>query len=116
MIKELNINDSKSYYKLGNELNSNFEKLFNLDKVLNNDNERVIGYYENKKLVGFIHVSISFEVFDIINIIVSNKYRNKGIGTSLLNYLINNYECKELMLEVRESNINAINFYKNNNF
>ncbi len=117
MIRDLTINDSENYLRLGKVLNNNFNSLFNLDSILNNDNEKIIGYYDNDKLVGFIHISISFEVYDIVNIVVDSDYRNKGIGTKLLNYVIdNNLECKKLMLEVRENNNNAIKFYKDNGF
>ena len=117
MIRELTINDSKYYYELGRELNNNFKSLFDINKILENNNEKVFGYYEKEKLLGFIHISISFEVFDIVNIFVDNNYRNKRIGTKLLDYVINNYKnCKSLMLEVRESNNKAIDFYKSNGF
>lgn len=117
MIREITIDDISLYNKLGNELNDNFEKLFDLEGLLNNNYNKILGYYESNIIRGFIHITISFEVFDIVNIIVQKEYRNKGIGTKLLNYVIDNYsECKRIMLEVRESNIEAIEYYKSNNF
>ena len=51
------------------------------------------------------------------NIIVNKNYRDKGIGTKLLNYIVDNYkDINSIMLEVRESNNAAIEFYKKNNF
>ena len=117
MIKELLINDLDSFYELGLQLNNNFKRLYDLNKIINNNNEKIIGYYEKDKLIGFIHVSISFEVVDIINIVVDKYYRKQGIGTKLINYLLSsNNDYKEVWLEVRESNENAISFYKNNGF
>ena len=117
MIRDLTINDIEEYEKLGFIINDKFNTLFNLNNVLNNKNEKVYGFFDNNKLVGFIHISISFDVFDIVNIVVNEKYRNKGVGTSLLDYIINKHkECKKIMLEVRESNINAIEFYTNKGF
>ena len=36
MIRKIKLSDQKNYYILGNELNSNFNKAFNLDKILLN--------------------------------------------------------------------------------
>ena len=117
MIRELCIDDASIYYDLGVSLNTKFKRLFELSKILNSQNEAVWGYFLGDKLVGFIHISKSFEVYDIVNVIVDKEYRNRGIGTSLIDYVIdNNKSCKELILEVRSTNDAAIDFYKNNRF
>ena len=117
MIRELCIDDASIYYDLGVSLNTKFKRLFELSKILNSQNEVVWGYFLGDRLVGFIHISKSFEVYDIVNVIVDKEYRNRGIGTSLIDYVIdNNKSCKELILEVRSTNDAAIDFYKNNRF
>ena len=75
MIREITIDDISLYNKLGNELNDNFEKLFDLEGLLNNKYNKILGYYESNILRGFIHITMSFEVFDIVNIIVQKEYR-----------------------------------------
>ena len=52
---------------------------------------------------------------EIDNFFVSEEYRNHGIGTKLMAYLISlaiNYRVVNITLEVRVSNIVAINLYK----
>ena len=72
MIKELVIDDFQDFLKLGKMVNNNFGNLYDLDNLLNSKADKVIGYYENGLLVGFIHISISFDVVDIVNIVVDD--------------------------------------------
>jgi ribosomal-protein-alanine N-acetyltransferase len=117
MISSISLNDIDSFNRLGKELNDNFNNLFILDDLLNSEYDRVYGYYLDNILIGFIHINILYENMDIINIIIDKEYRNKGYGKELLDYVISsNKDINSIMLEVRESNNNAIDFYKKNNF
>jgi len=56
---------------------------------------------------------------DIYNIGVKPKHRRKGIGNLLLNEFkktANRMNINTIWLEVRETNLSAIEFYKNNGF
>ena len=58
-----------------------------------------------------------YENIDIVNIVVDKDYRRKGIGNSLLKYIINLFDdVTGIMLEVNEHNESAINLYSVNNF
>ena len=117
MINKIDIKDSDSFYKLGKELNNNFNNLYKLDDLVKSKYDFIYGYYMDSNLVGFIHINKLYENMDIINIIVNKDYRYKGIGTKLLNYIVDNYkDINNIMLEVRESNNTAIEFYKKNGF
>ena len=117
MINSISIKDINSFNSLGKELNDNFSNLFILDNLLNSEYDKVYGYYLEDNLIGFIHINKLYENMDIVNIIIDKDYRNKGYGKELLDYVINNNkDINSIMLEVRESNKNAIEFYKNNNF
>lgn len=102
--------------ELGKLLNNNFTKLFNPNNL--NKLEKIYVYIDQDIIKGFIHISSNFEIIDILNIAVNPKYQNQQIGTTLINYVINNKKTEEnkIMLEVREDNINAIKFYQKNNF
>ena len=115
MIREITLNDNEVYNKLGSELNSDFNNLFDLNKELNNKYNKIYVYELNNVVIGFIHIIISFECADIVNIIVDQKYRNNGYGMKLIDYAIKNNGLKELNVEVRKSN-KAVNFYLNNGF
>lgn len=115
MIRKININDIESFNKLGLLVNNNFNKLFKLDNLLKND-YTYIYVYEEDTIIGFIHVDKSYETADLINMAVDNNYQHTGIGTKLINYVFKELDTEKLILEVNEQNINAINFYKKNNF
>lgn len=102
--------------KLGKIINIDFEKLFNINNL--NKLERIYVYIDENLIKGFIHISTNFEIIDILNIVVEPTYEKHGIGTQLINYIINNKnkEVNTIMLEVREDNIKAINFYQKNDF
>lgn len=110
MIRNICIEDKDKYYELGNELSDNFNVLFDLYKELSNKYNKIYVYELNNEIIGFIHVLISFDSADIINIIIDNKYRNKGYAKELIEYTVNNNNLKELNIEVRKSN-NAVSFY-----
>ena len=75
-----------------------------------------INYYIDNDVAGFIKYEVTFEVINIVDVFVYENYRNKGVGSKLLSYLIKNVEARKFMLEVNEHNICAIKLYKNFGF
>ena len=118
MVRKVNLKDIDRFYELGKLVNDNFKVLFNLDNILSSEYDYILGYYdENNLLVGFIHFSKMYETVDIVNIVVDESKRKCGIGTILLKELINYFDdVTNIMLEVNENNISAINLYKKNSF
>ena len=112
MVREVSYEDLQSIYDLGKELNPNYTVLYDLKTVLADKNQKIYGYYKNNTIVGFIHLTISFDEADIVDIIIQKKFRNQGLGSSLIDYAICANNLKKLNLEVRENNINAIKFYE----
>ena len=47
---------------------------------------------------------------------VSEEHKRQGIGTKLIDFVINKFNPEHILLEVSTSNENAIDFYKKNNF
>lgn len=112
MISRLDIKDIDSFNKIGLLVNNNFVNLFKLEYIIDSKDEDVYGYYDNDKLVGFIHILKTFECLEIINVVVDTDYRKKGIATKLIDYLNECYDDVEyILLEVNEKNSNAINLY-----
>lgn len=78
----------------------------------------------SEKIVGFAYLRMSKEKYNGSNtanfgIFVNKDYRNMGVGTKLLKYIIKvAYEnnIKKINLTVISKNLNAINFYKAHNF
>ena len=68
---------------------------------------------------GFSITSFSLDEAHLLNIGVASKVRKIGLGTNLLDKLelaAKAMGCKKVVLEVRKSNISAINLYKKNKF
>lgn len=111
MIDRVSLDFKTDYDRLGYKLNSNFAYLFNLKETLNKPYNYIYGYYEDNILVGFIHIILTSNEADIINIVVDDYYRKKGIGSKLIDYCLKKHDLKALNLEVKENN-SAVDFYK----
>ncbi len=73
----------------------------------------------NDCLVGYIIARISNPETHILNLTVKSDFRGKGLGTSLVELIINDSKIRgseEIFLEVRVSNIEAIALYRKLNF
>lgn len=111
MIREF---EEKDFTLVNNLLN-----IFNYN--LNNssfDNDFLkILIYEEDIIKGVLVYQYLYDRIEIDYIIVDIEYRNLGIATKLLNFIENKYKnIDNITLEVRESNISAINFYIKNGF
>lgn len=97
---------------------SDFDDFWNyniLKDELKSENSKYIRAKFNSEIVGFVGIKILFDEADIMNIVVKKDYRNKGIGTILLENLVSLSKklcLNSLSLEVNEENIPAINLYK----
>lgn len=76
------------------------------------------GYVDNDSIVGFLSFDFIYDRAEINYIFVEKDYRQQGIATKLLNHMLDicNNECKNITLEVKESNKSAIKFYLKNGF
>lgn len=109
MIRKLQINDLEE----ANVLLSNFNyKLTEADfnKVFFNSLISV-----DDKINGIIVYNLFYDRIEIEYIIVPEEYKKKGIGSKLLLEL-EKENINNITLEVRESNMAAINFYKKNGY
>ena len=93
-----------------------------LEELINN--EEIYVAKENNNIVGYIIIEIMEKnnrkmryrkILEISNLGVEENYRNKGIGTELLNFIKNKAlenNCTDLYLTVNEENKNAIKLYE----
>lgn len=70
---------------------------------------------EENKVVGYLYYSDIYERIEINQIEVDPSKRGQGIGSKLLEYLIENNK-KNITLEVKKTNDIAINLYKKYGF
>lgn len=116
MVSDFNVEDLNVINELGKMVNPNFEKLFHIDNL--NDNESIFVLNMFNEIVGFIHISISNDECELLNIAVKKEYQNTGAGHLLMDYMISSLstDVRRIILEVNETNQHAINLYLAFNF
>ena len=73
----------------------------------------------DKKVIAFICYLITIENVELEAIYVDPAFRQRNYATKLLEFMIKNslsFNCNSVFLEVRETNLSAINLYKKNGF
>ncbi len=102
---------------------SSSENLKNfISRVFENENTEcfnaVFLYIVNGEIVGFLNTTINFEVAEVDYIFVRKELRKKGVSHFLMNIFINcaniisEIKINKISLEVGNTNIAAILFYK----
>jgi Acetyltransferases len=93
----------------------------NIESQFNKINNYCFGYFKSNNLVGFLigDTIKNDKDYDLeLHILfVSKEQRRKKIATKLLNYVETNIiKFSKIFIEVAEDNLDAISFYKKNNF
>ena len=98
---------------LDNEnFSNNFDEKFYLEYI---KNQRVIVAEKEKNVIGYILFNQILDEAEIYKIVVSKDFRKKQIAFKIMEFLLNELKknnIKKIFLEVRKSNIPAINLYK----
>lgn len=115
MIRRIDYSDIDELIKLENEtINTTLGKeMFNL--AVRSEIAFYYVYVENNTILGYISSSFDGISIEILNFCVYKEYQNKGIGTKLLCFLLDELYAKgasNSILEVRKSNIKAIALYE----
>ena len=90
-----------------------------LEKDLVTGKKTILVYVEDSFVIGAVTLTKNEEKMHLSDLVVDEKYRRKGIGTSLVRESINYAEennFDEITLNVREENDAAINLYDNEEF
>lgn len=96
-----------------------FNELNSFDIKYNNVFTKYIAYYIDNNVIGYLVYEKLYDRVEIDYIYVLETFRNKKIGSLMMEYLIN--LCKQnniynITLEVNINNINAIKLYEKYNF
>ncbi len=115
MIRRIKNEDIDEIIKLETEvLNTTLgSEIFNL--AVKSEMAYYYVYLEDNRIIGYISSSFDGISIEILNFCVYKEYQNKGIGTKLISHLLDELYLKganNSVLEVRESNLNAIKFYE----
>ena len=118
-ILEMNLDD---FEQIKDCLQEDFDEFWTpniLKSELESSNSKYIVAKENDNIVGFAGIIISVDDTEITNIVTKKTERKKGIGTLLLDKLIEMTKKEnrdKISLEVNENNIEAKNLYIKNGF
>lgn len=119
-ISAMTIEDLNSIKDL---LLTNFDDFWTYNTLKNellNPNSKYFVAKISNKIVGFAGVWKAIDVLHITNIVTEKSFRNKGIGTIMLNKLLDyaktDNSINSITLEVNEKNIPAQKLYKKYNF
>lgn len=89
--------------------------IIEVDITSTNPFSRRVEYIIDDKTIGYLEYSLIYDRIEIDNIKVEEEYRNQGIGTKLMAYLVGmaiDLRVINITLEVRVSNEIARNLYK----
>ena len=103
-----------------NDYTSELERADSIFKIARTADKKIVGFALVRLLFGNSNiVNTSFDSSEILNIAVRNSFQQSGIGQMIFDELLRELKSKniaEIWLEVRQSNSNAINFYRKNSF
>ena len=103
-----------------NDYLSEPERTDSIFKVARTKDDKIIGFALVRLTIGNSNVvNTSFDSSEILNIAVRNSFQQSGIGQMIFDEILRELERKniaEIWLEVRQSNSNAISFYRKNSF
>lgn len=117
-ITKAEIKDAKEISEIA--IKCNFETERNYEEILNDKDKGIFLAKENNKIIGFI--GYSFQKWNnsiqVINIFVKPDFRKKGIGSRLIQELINFSKKTDYRVIIAEapSNTNAPKLYLKNGF
>ena len=92
------------------------EEKFNrkVEQFLNDNSARIFACFEQEKILGVMVVSFTEEKkVEIIGIAVNATARRKGIGSYMIDQVVNDYG---LLSVYAETDYDAVGFYRNNGF
>jgi ribosomal-protein-alanine N-acetyltransferase len=75
------------------------------------NNYQIIGAYNDNILCGYLIIHIGDKI-DIEKIFVDKPFRKQGIGSTFIQYIVENFQNKKIILEVSKENFTAVSFYK----
>ena len=119
-IKEMTITDLEEIKDI---LYSDFDDFWTYsilkEEIESKNSYFVVGKNDSNEIVGFAGIKVIVDEADIMNIVTRRSFRQMGVASSLLEYLIDyakSINLKKITLEVNENNLSAIHLYDKFNF
>ena len=105
MISKFYIEDIKNLYKIKSDDSWSKEQFYAYD--MNSSSSMSYVYSKDTKVLGYLMSQVILDEIHIHDIVVSKKFRNKGIGTAMIRYLIESAKRinkNKIYLEVNANN------------
>ncbi len=115
MIKELAKNSAENLFLLYNQNIEHFWTKSQIEDSFNEEQYAHFGVVENNNIICAISVLCLPDCIEVLAIATEKNRRNNGYAKKLVEFCLQKFN-KDCFLEVRESNISAIKFYKNCGF
>lgn len=119
MIKEITIEDTL----LIEQIEKTFPSFFSINQIINDFKQNAFTkyfiYMEKSNIIGVVNYYDMYDRFEISYIEVKKNFRNKKIGSYLIEKLISigeNKKINNITLEVNINNTNALKLYKKYGF
>ena len=119
-IKEMTITDLEEIKDI---LYSDFDDFWTYsilkEEIESKNSYFIVGKNDSNEIVGFAGIKVIIDEADIMNIVTRRDFRQMGVASSLLEYLIDyakSINLKKITLEVNENNLSAIHLYDKFNF
>ncbi|MEG0958986.1 MAG: ribosomal protein S18-alanine N-acetyltransferase [Erysipelotrichaceae bacterium] len=120
MLEKMQVSDLNEVLELENEvLHSRWSYDQFLYELEQNEFANLFVIRKQGELVGFIDYWITFEVCQLASIAVKEKFQRFGYASKMMLEMekcVSHYQCESIQLEVRVSNLKAIEFYKKNGY
>lgn len=120
MIRKMNLEDADRVYQIENE---SFFEPWSKKRLLKEFEENFFlkhfVYEKDGKVIGFYIISCISDLVEIFTIAIDKDYRGQGIGSELLEHLIQvakDNGAKEIWLEASTRNEAAVNLYQKYGF
>jgi len=115
-IRLAKLKDVNDIYKIGkNNLPIYYSKREITDEIINNKTIFLVSLTRSNKITGYCFAKERNDIrTHILSFAIDNKFRKKGYGTHMINYLSTicmNKDIKLISLFVKETNTIAIEFY-----
>jgi len=82
---------------------------FVYENYIRSSNQQLFGFMKEDNIIGCIGVEINLSLCEIKHIAVSPKERGNGIGSKMINFLIEKYSFTSI---VAETDTDAVEFYR----
>lgn len=114
-IRTVTLSECSDVCRIEKELFTDDWSLESFQECMKNEIIDFFGAFQDSKLIGYIIGRNIAGEYEILNVAVSKAHQKKGVGKMLMEHILENaqkWDCLNIYLEVRESNLPALILYK----